>query len=540
MHNNALHETILLVLGLLFAMLLLVMLSQKLRISYPIFLVLAGLALSFVPGLPLITVDPDLIFLIFLPPLLYQAAWDTSWKDFWRWKRPIALLAFGLVFFTSTIVAYVSSSIIPGFTLALGFLLGGIISPPDAVAATSVLKGIKVPRQVTAILEGESLINDASSLIVFRFALAAVVSGTFSWHEATTSFVLASGLGLVVGLAVGYGFYLIHRYLPTTPSINTVLTFLAPYVMYLLAEEFHFSGVLAVVSGGLMLSYHSHRVFDADTRLQTNSVWTSVGFALNGLVFILIGLELPVAVQGLGNYSLQQAITYSLIISAIVIIIRLVWMFPAAFVPRWLFRSIRTQETSPGWQGPVIIGWAGMRGVVSLASALSVPLLLSNGQAFPQRNLILFITFVVILVTLVFQGLTLPAIIRLTRVADTEERMPTDEQEAGIRLRLRHVALAHLAREYADDIRDNEMISALQHRMQAEAQRTGNLLEALDYDETKRRALQRYHQVLLDVLQVQREELFVLRQEDVFEEEMLRHQEAQLDLDEAKISHMPH
>ncbi|MCB2380055.1 Na+/H+ antiporter [Hymenobacter sp. BT635] len=540
MHDNALHESILLVLGLLFAMLLLVMLSQKLRISYPIFLVLAGLALSFVPGLPPITIDPALIFLIFLPPLLYQAAWDTSWQDFWRWKRPIALLAFGLVFFTSTIVAYVSRAMIPGFTLSLGFLLGGIISPPDAVAATSVLKGVKVPRRVTGILEGESLINDASSLIVFRFALAAVVTNTFSWHAAATSFLLASGMGLAIGLAVAQVFYLIHRYLPTTPSINTVLTFLAPYVMYLLAEEFHFSGVLAVVSGGLLLSYHSHRVFDADTRLQAYSVWSSVGFVLNGLVFILIGLELPVAVQGLGSYSLRQAITYGLIISVIIILIRMVWMFPAAFVPRWLSRSIRTTEVSPGWQGPVIIGWAGMRGVVSLASALSVPLLLSNGQAFPQRNLILFITFVVILVTLVFQGLTLPAIIRLTGVAEQEERMPTEAQEAGIRLRLRRVALAHLAQHYETDIRENELISALQHRMQAEAQRTGNLLEALDYDESKRLALQRYHQVLLDVLQVQREELFVLRHEDVFEEEMLRHQEAQLDLDEAKISHMPH
>ncbi|RSK31118.1 Na+/H+ antiporter [Hymenobacter metallilatus] len=540
MPQTDLHGTILLVLGLLFAMLLLVMLSQKLRISYPIFLVLAGLALSFVPGLPLLIIDPNLIFLIFLPPLLYQAAWDTSWQDFWRWKRPILLLAFGLVFFTATIVAYVTQAMIPGFTLALGFLLGGIISPPDAVAATSVLKGIKVPRRVTSILEGESLINDASSLIVFRFALAAVVSGSFSWHQAITSFLLASCLGLVIGLVVGYGFYLIHKHLPTTPSINTVLTFLAPYVMYLLAEEFHFSGVLAVVSGGLMLSYHSHRIFDADTRLQATSVWSSVGFALNGLVFILIGLELPVAVQGLGNYSLQQAIAYALIISAIIILIRLLWMYPAAFVPRWLFRSIRTQEASPGWQGPLIIGWAGMRGVVSLASALSVPLLLTNGEAFPQRNLILFITFVVILVTLVFQGLTLPALIRFTGVAHQEERMPTDAQEAGIRLRLRHVALAHLARHYSEDIQHNEMINALQHRMQAEAQRTGNLLEALDYDDSKRQALQRYHQVLLDVLQVQREELFVLRREDVFEEEMLRHQEAQLDLDEAKISHMPH
>jgi monovalent cation/hydrogen antiporter len=540
MHHTSLHENILLVLGLLLAMLLLVMLGQKLRISYPIFLVLAGLGLSFIPGLPPVVISPDLIFLIFLPPLLYQAAWDTSWKDFWRWKRPIGLLAFGLVFFTSTIVAYVAQAMIPGFTLALGFLLGGIISPPDAVAATSVLKGVRVPRRITSILEGESLINDASSLIVFRFALAAVLSGTFVWQQAVGSFVLVSSMGILLGTALAYGFYLLHRYLPTTPSINTVLTFIAPYGMYLLAEELGVSGVLAVVSGGLLLSYHSHRVFDADTRLQANSVWESVGFALNGLVFILIGLELPVAVQGLNGYSLPQAIGYGLIVSGIVILIRLAWMFPAAFVPRWLSAGIRRRETSPGWQGPLVLGWAGMRGVVSLASALSVPLLLPSGQDFPQRNLILFITFVVILVTLVFQGLTLPLLIRLTGVGSIEERIPTDEQEAGIRLRLRRVALAHMARHYVADMEQNELIRALQQRMQAEAQRTGNLLEALDYDENKRLALQRYHQVLLDVLRVQREELFVLRHEDVFEEEMLRHQEAQLDLDEAKISHMPH
>jgi CPA1 family monovalent cation:H+ antiporter len=347
-------------------------------------------------------------------------------------------------------------------------------------------------------------------------------------------------MGLVVGLVVAHGFYLIHKYLPTTPSINTVLTFIAPYGMYLLAEEFHFSGVLAVVSGGLLLSFRSHRVFDADTRLQANSVWASVGFALNGLVFILIGLELPVVVEGLGSYSLGQAIGYGLIVSGIVIVIRLLWMYPAAFVPRWLFRSIRAREVSPGWQGPLIIGWAGMRGVVSLASALSVPLLLTSGQEFPQRNLILFITFVVILVTLVFQGLTLPLLIRATGIEKLEERMPTDAQEAGIRLHLRQAALAHMQQHYVADMQENELIRALQQRMQAEAQRTGNLLEALDYDETKRLALQRYHQVLLDVLRVQREELFVLRSQDVFEEEMLRHQEAQLDLDEAKISHMPH
>jgi Na+/H+ antiporter len=533
-----LHETLLLVLGLLFVVFLLVMLGQKLRISYPIFLVLGGLALSFVPGLPHVAIAPDLIFLIFLPPLLYEAAWMTSWNDFWRWRRPIGLLAFGLVAFTSAIVAYVAQAVIPGFTLGLGFLLGGIISPPDAVAATSVLRGIKVPRRVTAILEGESLINDASSLIVFRFALLAVLSGSFVWQEAATSFVVVSGMGLVVGLVVACGFFLIHRYLPTTPSINTALTFMAPYVMYLLAEEFHFSGVLAVVSGGLLLSHLSHRVFDANTRLQANSVWAAVSFVLNGLVFILIGLQLPIAVGGLGKYSLQQAIAYGLLMSGLVIVIRLLWMYPAAFVPRMLSRRIRESEASPGWQGTLVLGWAGMRGVVSLASALSVPLLTNDGLQFPQRNLMLFITFVVILVTLVLQGLTLPAIIRFTKIADNDDRMPLEEQEAGVRLHMREAAVKHLQRQYAAETEANELIARLQQRMQTEINLTARTLNSLEVNEAGRAALRQYHLVLLDVLNVQRQTLAHLRHHDSYDDEVLRQQEAQLDLDEAKVKHI--
>ncbi|WP_082116039.1 Na+/H+ antiporter [Hymenobacter terrenus] len=533
-----LHSTLLLIIGLLFAVFLLVMLGQKLGISYPIFLVLGGLVLSFVPGLPHIAIAPDLIFLIFLPPLLYEAAWYTSWHDFWRWRRPIALLAFGLVAFTSVIVAVVAQAIIPGFTLALGFLLGGIISPPDAVAATSVLRGIKVPRRVTAILEGESLINDASSLIVFRFALAAVVSGTFVWHEAVGSFLLVSGMGLAIGIGVAYGFYLIHKYLPTTPSINTVLTFMAPYVMYLMAEEFHFSGVLAVVSGGLLLSRLSHRVFDANTRLQAGSVWSSVSFVLNGLVFILIGLQLPIAVEGLGEYSLHEAIAYGLLMSVLVIVIRLLWMYPAAFIPRFFSQRIRTSEASPGWQGPLVLGWAGMRGVVSLAAALSVPLTTADGLQFPQRNLMLFITFVVILVTLVVQGLTLPAIIRFARLADPDDRLPPEEQEAGVRLHLRQAAVDHLKNQYPAETEGNELIARLQQRMQTELNLTTRTLNALEADESGREALRQYHLVLLDVLRVQREALAHLRHHDTFEEEVLRQQEAQLDLDEAKIKHI--
>jgi CPA1 family monovalent cation:H+ antiporter len=250
-----LHHNMLLVLGLLFAMCLLFMLSQKIRVSYPIFLVIGGLLIGFIPGMPVISIDPEIIFLIFLPPILYEAAWFTSWHEFWKWKRAIGFLAFGMVFITSICVAFASSALIPGFTLALGFLLGGIISPPDAVAATSVLKGLKVPKRFTAILEGESLVNDASSLIVFRFALVAVMTGHFVLQEAVVSFFVAAIMGVAVGISIGAAIYLLQRFLPTTPSLDTVMTVITPYVMYLAAEQFHFSGVLAVVSGGLFLSF---------------------------------------------------------------------------------------------------------------------------------------------------------------------------------------------------------------------------------------------------------------------------------------------
>ncbi|HEX8506834.1 MAG TPA: cation:proton antiporter, partial [Hymenobacter sp.] len=276
---------------------------------------------------------------------------------------------------------------------------------------------------------------------------------------------------------------------------------------------------------------------DASTRLQANSVWASLSFVLNGLVFILIGLQLPVAVEGLGNYSLQEAIAYGLTMSFLVIVIRLLWIYPATFLPRWWSYSIRTNETNPGWQGPLVLGWAGMRGVVSLAAALSVPLL-ANGQPFPQRNLILFITFIVILVTLVFQGLTLPALIRFTKLSEMDDVVPPEEQEAGVRLRLRQAAIAHLKRQYAQETSRNRLIGRLQQRMENEVQLTSQTLQSIEIDESQREALHQYHRVLLDVLRVQREELFVMRRHNVFEDEVLRQQEAQLDLDEAKVLHI--
>lgn len=406
------HHTLLLILGLLFIVFLLVMLAKHIKVAYPVFLVIAGLGISLIPGVPKLHLDPELIFLIFLPPLLYEAAWYTSWNDFWKWKRPISQLAFGLVFFTSLVVAYVSSSLIPGFTLALGFLLGGIVSPPDAVAAATVLKGMKVPKRLLTILEGESLVNDASSLIVFKFALAAVLTGSFSLQEATGQFFIVAGMGVVIGLVGAHIMYVIHRFLPTTPAIDAALTVMTPYILFLAAEHFHYSGVMAVVSGGLFISYRSHEVFqNGNTRLNMLGVWTTMIFVMNALVFILIGLSLPEIVAGLGAYSISDGIIYGLVISAIVIALRFLWVYPTLHFPRWFLPKER-KEPSPGWKLPMVMSWAGMRGVVSLATALSIPMMMNDGTVFPYRNLIVFVTFIVIFVTLVFQGLTLPFLIK--------------------------------------------------------------------------------------------------------------------------------
>ncbi|WP_448634691.1 cation:proton antiporter [Pedobacter panaciterrae] len=338
--------------AIIIVILFLVMLAQKLKIAYPIVLVVGGLAISLLPGLPVISINPELIFIIFLPPLLYEAAWYTSWKDFWRWRRVITSFAFLIVLLTSLVIALVSQMIIPGFTLALGLLLGGIVSPPDAVSATSILKTIKVPKRITAILEGESLLNDASSLIVFRFAIIAVSTGSFVFHEAALSFVIVVLMGVLIGIAVGLVYFAVHKWMPTDPNIDIILTLTAPYVMYIAAEHFHFSGVLAVVSGGLFLSSKSHLFLSHSSRLRGANVWSAFGFVLNGLVFMLIGLELLVIVNQLGNVSLGAAIGYGVLITLVLIVTRILSTLGASVFTVFISRYITTADNRPGWKGP--------------------------------------------------------------------------------------------------------------------------------------------------------------------------------------------
>lgn len=529
------HYSLLLCLALILVVSLLVMLGQRLRISYPIFLVLGGLAISFIPGLPRIEIDPELIFLIFLPPLLYEAAWFTSWKEFWKWRRVVITLAFGLVLLTSLVVAFVSSAMIPGFTLSLGFLLGAIISPPDAVAATSVLKGMNIPKRYTSILEGESLVNDASSLIVFRFALAAIMTGSFAWQEAAVDFVLVTIMGIVVGIAIALVIYAMYRWLPTTPSIDVALSFVAPYLMYVTAESFHFSGVMAVVSGGLFLSYHSHKLLSHASRLQGISMWATVTFILNGLVFMLIGLELPVVMNGLGEYSKGEAIGYALVITLAIIITRIITGMGMSLFTRMISKVIRTNDPNPGWRGPLVIGWAGMRGVVSLASALSIPLLMKNGEAFPHRNLILFITFVAILITLVVQGLTLPYLIRWVKLEDKDGHKPEDEQELELQLHLIDAAIKQLNEKYPVELENNDMVKSLKRQLENDWQVNNHYLESEECDLTEKEAIDTYNKIFHELINVQRSELFRLRDKDGYDDEVIRKLEGQLDIEQERL-----
>ncbi|RPD41153.1 Na+/H+ antiporter [Chitinophaga barathri] len=513
-------------LALILIILFLVMLARKLKIAYPIVLVLGGLALCAIPGIPVVSVNPELIFVIFLPPLLYEAAWYTSWKDLWKWRRVVTSFAFLIVIVTSFVVALVSSSLIPGFTLALGFLLGGIVSPPDAVSATSVLKYVKVPKRLSAIVEGESLLNDASSLIVFRFALVAVDTGRFVFQEAAFSFVIVIAMGILTGVLIGMVYYAIHRWLPTTPDMDTVLTFTAPYVMYIVAEAFHFSGVLAVVSGGLYLSARSHLILSTASRLRGSNVWATIGFVLNGIVFMLIGLELPVIVNGLGDVSLGKAIGYGVLITIVLIITRLLSTFGASAFTVFISRFITTADSRPGWKGPLLLGWAGMRGVVSLAAALSIPLTLQSGAPWPQRNLILFITFTVILLTLVVQGLTLPLLIKWVKMDDPDYEKSIEEQDKDLRLQLSDLSVRYLDEHHADMLGNSKPLQNLKNRFET---------DRIEQDEHTLEDLEHYREVYMNLLTHQRESLHHINKQQSVNEELVRKYLTLLDLEEEKL-----
>lgn len=503
--------------------------TDKIKIPYPILLVVAGIGIGLIPALPAISLDPEVVFLIFLPPVLYAAAWSTSWADFKRARRPITLLAIGCVIFTTCAVAMVTHYFIPGFSWPEAFVLGAIISPPDAIAATAATKGLGVPKRVITVLEGESLVNDATGLIAYRYAVAAVVTGAFNIWEAGMQFVLVAGGGIALGFLVGWIFYWIHKITTDNPTTDTTLTFLAPFIAYLSAESLHLSGVLAVVVAGIFLSWNSSEIFSQQTRLQANGTWNTVLFMLNGIIFILIGLQLPGIIYSIkADTSFLTLLKYGGIVSLAVILGRLIWVYPGAYVPRWLSKKIRESEPGTTIQLVTVVAWSGMRGVVSLAAALALPLTTSGSQPFPNRDLIIFITFCVIFATLVLQGLTLRPLIRLLGIKpDGKEH----EAEREARLKIATSVIEHIEENYSINISD-EVLNQIKTKYEIRIQR---IRKDQGQQRLNEEQINEFHRIQQEILNKERMIVISMRNEGSISDEVLKRLEYELDLEETRL-----
>jgi monovalent cation/hydrogen antiporter len=513
--------------------------ARRLRLPPPIALVLAGIVVSLVPGLPDYTLDPELVLVGFLPPLLYAEAIDTSLRDLRANRRAILLLSVGLVLASTIAVGYVAHLLVPGLPLAAGFVLGAVVAPPDALAAAAIAQRVGLPRRVVTVLEGESLLNDATALVAYRIAIAAVVTGAFSYGRAVLSFVLVSLIGAGVGLATGHLVVRVRRHIDDALTENTV-SLVTPFAAYLAAEALHGSGVLAVVLAGLVVARAAPLIVSSTTRLQGQAVWEMIAFLLQGIVFALIGLQLRQILAGLHGHSPGRLALYAAGVTATVIVVRIIWVFPTAYLPRLLFPAIRARDPYPPWQAPAIVSWAGLRGVVSLAAAFAVPLT-AGGAPFPGRDLILFLTFAVIVATLVMQGLTLPWLSRRLHIAGTGDELPTLEQAAAehnsARLALvrldQIVALGTLPADVAQRLRrDLEERARRAHAVLGPGADDEHLPDLVDVAVL---AAASYAEARQELLRVERQEAIHMWQRGEIGEAALQAVQRRLDLEEQQI-----
>ena len=437
----------LVLLALLVALTLLLVLAPVLRTPYPILLVLGGLALGFVPGMPDVALPPDLVLVAILPPLLYSAAFYTSLRDLRANVRPISLLAIGLVAATTVAVAAAAHYLIPGVGWSAAFVLGAVVSPTDPIAATAIARRLGIPRRIVTIVEGESLINDGTALVLYRVAVVAVVAGTFSIWDAGARFVVTAIGGVGVGLVVGYLVAAIRRRLDN-PPVEVTIALMTGYFAFLPASALRVSGVLAVVTAGVYLGWRTPELTSVQTRLDGAAMWQILTFVVNALVFALVGLQLPGILDALSGRPAGELILDGLIVALAVIGTRIVWVFPFTRLPHFLWPRLRARDPAPTWRGAAAISWMGMRGAVSLAAALALPLETNAGSSFPNRPLIIYLTFCVIIATLVLQGLSLPAVLRLLRLED--DGLDAKE-EAKARIHAADAALARLEELIGED-----------------------------------------------------------------------------------------
>jgi Na+/H+ antiporter len=512
---------------LLTAVLALMTVARKFAIPYPILLVIGGLVLSFVPGLPTIRLNPDLIFLVFLPPVLWAAAYFTSWRDFRANARPITLLAVGLVLATTAAVATVAHAAFPGLSWAGAIILGAIVSPPDAVSATAIMKHLHLPRREVTILEGESLVNDATALVLYRSALAAIMGGAFDLNHALTDFFLAATMGVAVGLIVSIVSCWVLRL--TQDSFSEIaITLLAPYIAWVLAEQIHASSVLSCVAGGLYIRQRFSAIVAPITRIHARAIWDLLVFIINGVIFILIGLQLDTLREAVPSSQLMQLTVNGILISVTAIGVRLLWVPMAAWVPRLVSASLRGRDPMPPWQNLFILGWSGMRGVVSLAAALALPLTTVAESPFPFRAEIILVAFMVILVTLVVQGLSLPMLIRTLKL-DKDTSIEYEERRARERAAL--AALALLDDMTNEDWPVPDHIEQLRVHYGRRLQRN---VETASVEYTKE-VTDAFRRLRHETLTAERLAVISLRNDDVISDEILLRLEHELDVEAIRI-----
>ncbi|MFE7355829.1 Na+/H+ antiporter [Streptomyces sp. NPDC057543] len=505
--------------------------ARRTPVPAPLLLVAAGLIASYVPGVPTYTLNPHVVLPLLLPPLLYTAAVDSSYLDLRANLRPVALLSVGYVLFATVAVGWLAYRLVPDLPLTAALVLGAVVAPPDAVTAAAIARRVGLPGRVTTILQGESLVNDATAITAYRVALAAAVGEGMSWAAGIGEFFLAAVGGVVVGLALMVPLHWLRTHLKEALLQNT-LSLLIPFVAYAAAERVHASGVLAVVVVALYLGHRSWQV-DFATRLQEAAVWKMVAFILESAVFALIGLQLPFVLKGLGTYAVADALWYALAVFLAVVVVRFLWVYPATYLPRWLSRRIRLREPETNWKAPLIVGWAGMRGVVSLAIAFSIPFVTSDGHAFPARNLVLFLTFTTVIGTLVVQGLSLPLLVRVLKLPGRDATAETlaeaqAQSEASTAAETRLEELLTDRRNSLPGPLTDRLRTVLERRRNAVWERLGaaNPLTGESADDT-------YRRLAGEMIDAEREVFVRLRDERQIDDEMLRTLLRRLDLEEA-------
>jgi Na+/H+ antiporter len=511
--------------------------AKRANVPPAILLVLTGVVLALVPGLPAVRLPPELVLLLVLPPLIYSSAVAMSWREFRFNLRPISLLAIGGVLFT-TVVAAAATHWLLGFSWPVGFVLGAIVSPPDAVAPLAIARRMQLPKRILVVLEGEGLANDATALILYRFAIVAVSAGAFSFGRAAGEFAIIIAGELLWGVAVGWLMLRLRRWVADA-QIEILLSILTPYVAYWPAEHLGGSGVLATVVAGLYVSWNGLSMISAATRLQGIFFWDVLVYLIEGMVFLMTGLQARTLNIGLGTYSLSVLAGSAAVVSIVVILARFVWIFPATYLPRWLIPAIARKDPSPPWQWVFVLGFTGVRGIVSLAAALAIPFTMDNGQPFPDRDLILFLTFSVILVTLVGQGLMLPTVIRVLGLANAGERelQTARSEELLARGHAADSAIERLERLATERGLSDDLVQRLRTKYR---ERLRHFEHAPEQEENRRDLTAPPDEIQLLLIAAERERINELYRQGTLKDETRRRLERELDLREANLASHQH